>query len=154
MNKFLDEKHWQNGSFTVSFSFSNGFAYCEGFSMETVVSDALELKYRIQVKHPVEGGFWTMKGMEEPMRQAEIREVIKERHKGSIVGKEFIFEVFDKTGKRNIFGTRFDTEEKIPPEGRGSEHLVVKSYTWSYPLPEDLQLIAKKALEDYSERIK
>lgn len=148
----MEDKHWQNGSFTLSFSFSNGIAYCEGFTMETVVGDALKLKYRMLVKHPVDGKFWTMKGMEEPMRQDDIQKVIDERHKGSIAGKEFIFEVFDETGKTNLFGTKFNAEEKIPAEGYGSEHLVVTSFTWSLPLPPELQFIAKKALEDHMKR--
>lgn len=120
--------------------------------MENVVSDALELKYRILVKHPVDGKFWTMKGMEEPMRQDEIQKVLDEKHKGSLPGKEFIFEVFDKTGKTNLFGTKFNAEEKIPAEGYGSEHMVFTSFTWSFPLPPELQIIAKKALEDHIRR--
>jgi hypothetical protein len=149
MNRVLEDKHWQNGSFTVGFSFSNGVAHCEGFTMETVVSHALGLKYRIQVKHPIKGNFWVMKGMEKPMSQDEIRKVIDEVHKGHLSGKEFIFEVFDKTGEKNLFGTRFNAEEKIPAEGYGNEHLVFTSFTWSYPLPADLQPIAKAALEQH-----
>lgn len=149
----MDDRHWQNGSFTVGFSFSSGVAHCEGFTMETVVSDALELKYRILVKHPVKGKFWTMKGMEKPMRQDEIQKVIDEQHRGFLAGKEFIFEVFDKTGERVLFGTKFNAEEKIPAEGYGSEHLVVTSFTWSFPLPPDLQEIAKETLKKHMQKI-
>ena len=149
----IEDKHWQNGSFTVGFSFSNGIAHCEGFSMETVVSTALKLKYRIQVKHPIEGNFWTMKGMEEPMSQDEIDKVLKEKHNGYISAKEFIFEVFDNTGK-NLFGTRFNAEEKIPAEGYGSDKMVWTSFNWSYPLRADLQILAKKALEAHMLKIK
>ena len=148
----IEDKHWQNGSFTVSFSFSNGIAHFEGFSMETVVSDSLALKYRVLVEHPVEGKFWTIKGMEDPMRQAEIQRVLNDLHKGFLAGKEFIFEVFDKTGKKNLFGTKFNAEDKIPAEGYGSEHLVVTSFTWSFPLPPDLQLEAKEALEKHMQK--
>lgn len=95
-----------------------------------------------------------MKGMEKPMTQDEIRKVIDEVHKGYLSGMEFIFEVFDKTGERNLFGTKFDAKEKIPPEGYGNEHLVVTSFTWSFPLPKDLQPIAKKALQDNINGIK
>lgn len=149
MTYVIQDKHWQNGSFTVGFSFSNGIAHFEGFRMETVVSHALELKYRILVKHPVDGKFWTMKGMEEPMRQDEIQRVLDKQHNGFLAGKEFIFEVFDKSGEKNLFGTKFNVDEKIPAEGYGSEHLVVTSFSWNFPLPPELQVIAKKALEDH-----
>src|SRR4051812_33121323 len=99
----IEEKQWKKGSFTVGFHFSNGIAHFEGFSMETVVSEALELKYRVLVKHPTEGNFWTMKGMEEPMTQNEIQRVLEEKYNGFLVGKEFAFEIFDKTGKRKLF---------------------------------------------------
>jgi hypothetical protein len=122
--------------------------------MENVVSDALELKYRILVKHPVDGKFWTMKGMEEPMRPDEIQKVLDDRHKGFIASKEFIFEVFDKTGKRNLFGTRFNAEDKIPAEGYGSDKMVFTSFSWSFPLPPELQTIAKKSLEDHMKGIR
>jgi len=153
MTLTLEDKHWQNGSFTVGFSFSNGIAYCEGFTMETVVSHGLRLKYRMLVRHPVDGKFWTMKGMEEPMKQDEIQKAIDEKHKGSVPGKEFVFEVYDETGKERIFATQFDAEAKIPAKGYGNEHLVVTSFTWSFPLPEILQSIAKKALEDHMKGI-
>jgi hypothetical protein len=149
----IEDKHWQNGSFTVSFSFSNGVAHCGGFSMETVVSDALELKYRILVKHPKDGKFWTMNGMEEPMRQDEIQKVLDKDHNGYLAGKEFVFEVFDKLGKTNLFGSRFNAVEKIPAEGYGSEHLVVTSFSWSFPLPSELQKLAKEALEKHAQGV-
>ena len=152
MTYVIQDKHWQNGSFTVRFSFSNGIAHCEGFSMENVVSAALELRYRILVRHPIDGNFWTMKGMEEPMRQGEIQKVLDERHKGFLAAKEFIFEVFDKTGK-NLFGTRFNAEDKIPAEGYGSDKMVFTSFSWSFLLPPELQAMAKKALEDHMKKI-
>lgn len=145
----MKDEHWQNGSFTVDFSFSNGVANFTGFVMETVVSCALELKYRVLVKHPIEGKFWTMKGMEEPMRQDDIQKVLKEQHKGYIAGKEFVFEVFDQTGEECLFATKFNAEERIPAEGYGSEHLVVTTFSWNFPLPPDLQQKAKKALKQH-----
>jgi len=149
----MNDKHWKNGSFTVGFSFSSGVAHCNGFSMETVVSDSLELKYRILVKHPIDKKFWTMKGMENPMREEEIQKVLDEKHNGFLAGKEFIFEVFDNTGD-NIFGTKFDATEKIPSEGYGSEHLVITSFSWSYPLPLNLQKKAKESLEVHMQGVK
>lgn len=149
MTYVIQDKHWQNGSFTVGFGFSNGIPHCEGFTMETVVSTALDLKYRILVKHPLKGDFWTMKGMEVPMSQDDIEKALKEFHNGYLSGKEFIFEVFNKTGGELLFGTKFNAAEKIPAEGYGSDHLVVTSFTWTYPLPEEMQQVAKKALEDH-----
>lgn len=149
MTYAIQEKHWQNGSFTVGFGFSNGIAHCEGFTMETVVSIALGLKYRILVKHPLKGGFWTMKGMEDPMSQDEIEDAMKKFYNGYLNGSEFIFEVFDNTGKELLFGTKFNAADRIPSEGYGTEHLVVTSFTWSFPLPEKMRPIAKKALEEH-----
>lgn len=149
MSLKIEDRHWQNGSFTVGFSFSNGNAYCEGFKMETVVSDALRLKYRLLAKHPEDGRFWTLKHMEEPLRQDEIEKVLEEIHRGYIASTEFAFEVFDESGKEKLFSTKFNAAERIPANGYGSEHIVFQSFTWSYPLPPKLQEVAKKALEDY-----
>ena len=149
----IEERQWKKGSFTVNFHFSNGIAHFEGFSMETVVSVKLGLKYRVLVKHPIDGKFWTMKGMENPMIQDEIEKVLKEHHKGFLSAKEFAFEVFDKTGTRKLFATRFDAEDKIPPEGYGNEHLVVQSFSWLFDLPEDLQSAAKQAIEEHFARV-
>lgn len=153
MTYVIKDEHWQNGSFTVGFSFSNGAAHCDGFRTETVVSDALELKYRILIKHPIDGKFWTMKGMEEPMRQNKIDEVIRKRHNGFLAGKEFIFEVFDKEGN-HLFGTRFDAEERIPPDAHKSDRVVFTSYSWTFPFKsEKLQQLAKQALEEHERKI-
>jgi len=146
----IKEKHWQNGSFTVQFSFSNGVAHFDGFAMETVVSHGLHLKYRVLVKHPVDGKFWTMKGMENPMSQDEISSVLKKQHKGYLAGTEFVFEVFDETGETRLFNSRFNAKDKISPEGYGSEHLVVTSFSWNYEFPtETLKQLAKQALEEH-----
>jgi len=83
------------------------------------------------------------------MRQDKIQEVLDKEHSGCLAGKEFVFEVFDKTGETRFFNTRFNAEEKIPAEGYGLEHLVVTSFSWSFPLPEELQKIAKEALENH-----
>lgn len=153
MTYVIKDSHWQNGSFSVRFSFSNGIAYCSGFGSESLVSNALGLKYMILLKHPIDKNFWTLKGMEEPLSQDEIHDVIEKRHKGSIAGEEYIFKVFDNTGKL-LFGTRFDASEKIPPKGYGSEHFVVTSFSWTFPLPPDLQKLAKDALEKHEEKIR
>ena len=145
----IEEKQWKQNSFTAGFHFSNGVAHFEGFSMETVVSNALELTYRVLVKHPKDGNFWTMKGMENPIRQEQIQKVLDKKHNGYLDGKEFVFEVFDKTGKRPLFATKFNAEEKIPTEGYGSKHLVATSFCWAFDLPEDLQPLAKNAIEKH-----
>ena len=149
MDKPIEERQWKRSSFTVRFTFSNGAARCEGIDPDTVVSGALKLRYRIQVKHPVDGKFYTMKRMEEPMRLREVQKALDERHNGFLDGKEFVFEVFDKDGKRSLFATKFNAEEKIPSEGFGSEHLVAKSFCWGFELPPDLQPVAKEAIEKY-----
>lgn len=102
------------GSFTVGFHFSNGVAHFEGFSMETLVSSTLRLKYRVLLKHPVDGKFWTMKGMENPMTQDEIQEVLETQHRGFLGAKEYAFEVFDETGEEKLFATKFNADERFP----------------------------------------
>lgn len=126
-------------SFTTDFHFQNGIPFFEGFVMETVVSHRIEAKYRVLVKHPQDGHFYTMKGMEEPLTQDEIHKVLKEQHNGAIGAKEFAFEVFDKTGTRKLFATRFNAEEKIPADGYASDKLVVTTFSWIFDLPEDLK---------------
>lgn len=127
-------------SFTVGFHFQNGHAYCSGFSTETVVSVNVGAKYRILVKHPKDGKFWTMKGMEEPMTQQEIHEVIEKKHHGALRREEFAFEVFDETGKEKLFATRFNAQERIPPDGFAPDKEVFTTFSWAFELPEHLKV--------------
>jgi len=125
-------------SFTVDFNFENGYAYCSGFSLETVVSMRIGAKYRILVKHPEDGKFWTVKGMEKPMPQRETQDVIEKRHHGALRGAEFIFEVFDRDDAP-LFNTKFNAQERIPPDGYAPDKIVWTSYSWAFELPERLK---------------
>lgn len=149
MTYAIQDKHWQTSSFTVRFSFSNGVAHLTDLMAENVVNNALGLKYRILVKHPVEGGFWMMKGMENPMTEDEIDNALNKFHNGYLSGSEFVFEVYQSDGKTNLFATKFNVEDKIPDEAFKSDRLVITPFTWSFPLPQDLQVSAKQALENH-----
>ena len=133
-------------SFTVGFHFGNGHAYCSGFSLETVVSVKVGAKYRILVKHPKDGKFWKMKGMEEPMSQDEIHEVLKHHHHGALRAEEFVFEVFDRDGAL-LFHSKFNAQERIPPDGYAPDKIVWTSYSWAFELPERLKKEASKEAE-------
>jgi hypothetical protein len=127
-------------SFTTDFHFQNGVAYFEGFILETVVSNRIGAKYRVLVKNPKDNHFYTMKGMEEPLKQDEIRKVMDERYKGSIGADEFAFEVFDNTGQKKLFAIRFNAKEKIPSDGYSTDKLVVTSFCWAFDMPKDPHL--------------
>lgn len=126
-------------SFTASFHFQSGHAFFDGFTQETVVSVRIKAKYRVLVKNPEDDHMYTMKGMEKPLSQEEIRKVLKEKHQGSIHGEEFAFEVFDEKGER-LFATKFNAQERIPPDGFESNKVVYTSFSWVFELPEGLRL--------------
>ncbi len=122
-------------SFTVSFHYQNGVSYFDGFILETVVSENIGAKYRVLVKKPGTDDFYTMKGMEEPMNQDGIDVVLREKHNGSIPAKEFVFQVFDNSGSKKLFESKFNVAERIPQDGYGSDKMVVNSFSWSFDLP-------------------
>lgn len=126
-------------SFTTSFHFHNGCAFFDGFTMETVVSNHIGAKYRVLIKHPADGKFWTMKGLEEPMTQTEIGKVLKNLHKGALIGKDFAFEVFDKTGTEKLFATVFNAQDRIPADGFSSDKEVFTTFSWAFELPESMR---------------
>lgn len=126
-------------SFTACFHYSGGKSFFAGLSLETVVSTNIGAKYRVLMMNPQDKQFWTMKGMEEPLTQDEIYGVLKERYKGVLCGQEFAFEVFDSTGKRKLFATRFNAQEKMPSDGCASDKAVYTSFSWAFDLPEDLK---------------
>ena len=123
-------------SFTARFDFSGGRSFFKGFS-----PNRIDVKYRVLMMNPKDNHFWTMKGMEEPMTLDEIDEVIKERYGGSLCGEEFAFEVFDNSGKRKLYATKFNAQEKIPPDGYASDKWVITSFSWAFELPDDLKKI-------------
>ena len=127
-----DLKH-EKMSFTVDFDFQNGKAVCIGFALETVVSKKINAKYRILVKNPADGYFYTMKGMEEPLTQEEIDVVLKERYNGGIMADEFAFEVFNGDGEK-IFATKFNAADKTPADAFNSEKMVFTNFSWSFEL--------------------
>lgn len=120
-------------SFTVGFYFQSGKASFTGFKMETVVSSKIGAKYRVLVKNPDDGYLYTMKGMEEPMNQAEIRAVLKERYNGAIMADEFAFEVFDSEGSK-IFATKFNAADKTPADAFKPDKEVFTSFSWAFEL--------------------
>ncbi|GEM_PF-5319451 len=132
MESMRDPKH-ERMSFTVDFNFESGKAFFTGFAMETVVSKKIGAKYRVLVKNPVDGFFYTMKGMEEPLTQDEIDQVLKERYKGAIMAEEFAFEVFDGTGEK-IFATKFNAADKIPADGFNPQKMVFTNFSWAFEL--------------------
>jgi len=123
--------------FTASFHYQSGRPFFDGFTQETNVSNEIGAKYRILVMHPEEKAFYTMKGMEEPMTQREIRKVLQERYGGSIRADEFAFEVFDAVGNK-IFKTRFDASAKSIGGG-GADSTTFTTFSWSFELPDDLK---------------
>ncbi|OGJ54148.1 hypothetical protein A3D11_03935 [Candidatus Peribacteria bacterium RIFCSPHIGHO2_02_FULL_49_16] len=128
----------QRLSFTADFYFENGKAYFTGFALETVVSVNIGAKYQVLVKRE-DGKFWSLKKMESPLSQDDVQKVIDELG-GSIMGEEFLFKVFDKNDKE-IFGTRFNVSERIPPDGYSNDKLVMTNYSWVFDLPEYLQQV-------------
>ena len=130
-------------SFTANFHYSGGKTFFSSLSPETVVSHNIGAKYRVLMMNPNDNQFWTMKGMEEPMTQDEINDVIKERHRGALCGTEFAFEVYDSTGDRKLFATRFNAQDKIPADGHASDKAVYTSFSWVFDLPEDLKKLAE-----------
>jgi hypothetical protein len=133
-------------SFTADFDFASGKAFFTGFALETVVSKKIGAKYRVLVKNPADGFFYTMKGMEEPLTQDEIDHVLKERYKGAIMAEEFAFEVFDRTGEK-IFATKFNAADKIPPDGFNPEKMVFTSFSWPFPLTDRLKSLLNEKTE-------
>jgi len=131
--------------FTTSFHYQSGIPSFDGFTMETRVSSDIGARYRVLVMHPEEKAFYTMKGMEEPMTQQEIRTVLQERYGGSIRADEFAFEVFDVDGNK-IFKTRFDAAEK-PIGGGGTDSTTFTTFSWSFELPDNLKAKVKKGQE-------
>lgn len=131
-------------SFTARFHYSGGKAFFTGLSPETSVSKNIGAKYRVLMMNPKDNQFWTMKGMEEPLTQDEIYDVLKEHYEGVLCGQEFAFEVFDSTGKRKWFATRFNVQEKIPSDGYASDKVVYTSFSWAFDLPEDLMELVRK----------
>ena len=125
-------------SFTVSFHFHSGRAFFDGFTLETVVSRRINAKYRILAKNPTDGHMYTFKGMEEPMSQKEINDVLDEQHNKTLCFEEFAFEVFDETGKDLLFATKFNAQDKVPPNGNSSDNVVYTTFSWAFELPERL----------------
>jgi len=123
-------------SFTVDFHFQNGKAICTGFAMETVVSKKINAKYRILVKNPADGYFYTMKGMKEPLTQEEINSVLREKYKGGITAEEFAFEVFNGEGEK-IFATKFNATDKTPADAFNPEKMVFTNFSWSFELSDN-----------------
>lgn len=126
-------------SFTTSFRFQNGRAFFRGFTLETVVSQRINAKYRVLAKNPNDGKMYTLKGMEEPMPQKEINKVLNEQRHGALCFEEFAFEVFDETGKEKLFATKFNAQEKNPPDGYAPDEIVYTSFSWAFELPERLK---------------
>lgn len=125
-------------SFTADFSFQRGIPVFGGFALETIVSKESGAKYRVLVKKPDDGHFYTIKKMEEPMLQDEIDRVLREHYYGGIEADEFIFEVFDGSNNK-IFATRFNAKERVPAEGYDSDKFVWTSYSWHFDLPTRLE---------------
>lgn len=132
--------------FTTSFHYQSGMPFFDGFTQETRVSNEIGAKYRVLVMHPEEKAFYTMKGMEEPMTQREIRAVLQERYRGSIRADEFVFEVYDAEGNK-IFKTRFNAAEKPIGDGR-TDSTTFTTFAWSFELPDNLKVKVKEGQED------
>jgi hypothetical protein len=126
-------------SFTTDFHYENGKAFFQGFALETVVSNRINARYRVLVRHPDDGHLYNMKGMEKPMTQDQIQEVIENQHSGSLCGEEFAFEVFDDKDEL-LFATKFNAQERIPPDGYHSDKMVSTSFSWIFDLPERLRI--------------
>ena len=134
-------------SFTTDFHFQNGKAYFTGFVMETKISDEIGAKYRVLLKKPGTDDFWTMTGMEDPMTQDDIHNVIENTHHGSVASDEFVFEVFDRDDGK-LFNTKFIASERIPAGGYCNDKLVITTFSWVFDLPYDLvkkEIIDKEA---------
>ncbi|MDD4319431.1 MAG: hypothetical protein PHW10_03865 [Candidatus Peribacteraceae bacterium] len=136
----MSDQKLERMSFTVNFNFQSGKAFFTGFAMETVVSKKIGAKYRVLVKNPADGFFYTMKGMEEPMTQDKIDQVLEERYKGALMAEEFAFEVFDRSGEK-IFATRFNALDKISADGFSSEKIVFTNFSWPFELSDSTKAL-------------
>lgn len=129
----MSDSKQERMSFTVNFNFQSGTAFFTGFALETVVSKQIGAKYRVLVKNPADGYFYTMKGMEEPMTQDQIDQVIKERYRGAIMADEFAFEVFNGEGEK-IFATKFNAADKMSADAFNPEKTVFTNFSWPFEL--------------------
>lgn len=141
MNDMNDPKNERMG-FEVNFHFQTGKAFFTGFGFEDVVSKKIGAKYRVLVKNPADGYFYTMKGMEEPMNQDQIDQVLKDRYTGAIMADEFAFEVFNRQGEK-IFATKFNAVEKMSPDAFNPEKTTWTHFSWSFELSDKDKALPK-----------
>lgn len=144
------EQQSRKFSFTIDFNYSRGVAHCGGPIMETVVSRGIGAKYRVGVKD-TENHCKTFPGLSEPQDFDTISKAF-DKH-GSLSGKVFVFEVFDRESQP-LFSTEFDAAERCPADGYASDKMVCTSFSYLFDLPERLHAEAARALDEHFAKIR